>query len=86
MALPAPRICDRPGRSVEGEGALDLLERRWFAAHQQVEALRRDCMILRDVMELASANWRDAAGRLADMEALRDALGEEFRATLPLAL
>jgi hypothetical protein len=62
----------------EGTAAATILERQWFMAYQRVESLRTDCEILREVMEVAQANWRDATARLTRMEALCDALGEEF--------
>jgi hypothetical protein len=66
------------GRESDCESALALLERRWFAAHKRAELLRTDCEVLREVLETAHANWRDAVSELALMEATREALGEEI--------
>lgn len=62
----------------ENESEAARLERRWFAAYKHAEALRVECEILREVMEVAHANWREASGRLADLEALRDELETQF--------
>lgn len=50
------------------------LERRWFYAHNLMESARHECEILREVMEVAQANWREAVGRLRSLEALNQAL------------
>jgi hypothetical protein len=61
----------------ENESEAARLECRWFAAYKHAEALRVECEILREVMEVAHANWREATGRLTSLEALRDEL--EFK-------
>ena len=58
----------------------EWLERRWYAAHMRAEDMRVQCEILRGVLELAHANWRDAVGKLADLEALRDQLACQYGA------
>jgi hypothetical protein len=62
----------------EGDAAENLLERRWFAANTAAARLRAECEVLRDVMELAQAEWRGARARLDRLEALRDALGDDL--------
>jgi len=67
-------------RCTDGDAAADMLERRWFAAHNAVTALHADCETLREVLELAESAWRDARLRLAQLEVLRDVLDEEMAA------
>jgi hypothetical protein len=67
-------------RYMEGDAAAEILERRWFAAYKTAEAMRADCETLRKDMELAQVRLRRASGRLAELEAMRDALGEEYAA------
>jgi hypothetical protein len=62
----------------ENESDSVLLERRWFAAHKAVQATRVECGILREVMDTAQANWRDAMVRLAHLDALCIALEEQY--------
>jgi len=75
----------------EGDAAENLLERRWFAANSAAGALRAECEVLREVIELAEASWRRSRARLARVEELREALGEELaerdlaREELPIA-
>jgi hypothetical protein len=64
--------------NAEGDAAASLLERRWFASITAVRAMRAECEVLREVMELAEDSWRRSRGQLARLEALRDALGEEM--------
>ena len=61
----------------ENESEAARLERRWFAACKHAEAMRVECEILREVFETAHANWREAQGRLTNIEALRNALEAE---------
>lgn len=65
-------------RNADGDAASNLLERRWFAANAAVETMRSECAVLGEVMELAESAWRGARSRLARLEAMRDALGEEL--------
>jgi hypothetical protein len=67
----------------EGTTAATILERRWFIAHQHAEALRNECEVLREVVQVAQANWREASARLASMQALCTALSEEFSSSSP---
>jgi hypothetical protein len=62
----------------ENESNSVLLERRWFAAHQAARAMRTECEILRDVMNTAQSNWRDARSKLANLDALCNALEDEY--------
>jgi hypothetical protein len=66
----------RPG--VDNDAAAVLIERRWFAAITAVRTLQDECAVLLEAMELAEGAWRHAQSRLARLEALRDALGEEL--------
>ncbi|HEY2684632.1 MAG TPA: hypothetical protein VGI93_14040 [Steroidobacteraceae bacterium] len=61
----------------ENESEAARLEQRWFAACKHAQAMRLECEILRDVLETAHANWREAVSRLTSVEALRDALEAE---------
>jgi hypothetical protein len=57
-----------------------LLERRWFAANRAASEVQAECDALSHVLDMAQAAWRRACTRLAHLEALRDALGEELLA------
>jgi hypothetical protein len=65
-------------RDAEGDAAASLLERRWFASITAVRAMQAECEVLREGMEMAEEAWRRARSRLARLEAVRDALGEEL--------
>jgi hypothetical protein len=67
-------------RYVDAEPASELLERRWFAALGAVERLKSDCDVLLGVVELAENAWRRACVQLVQIEALRDALGDQLAA------
>jgi hypothetical protein len=71
------RLQERLGES-ENESNCVLLERRWFAAHKAASGLRTECEILREVMNTAQANWRDARSKLANLDALCNALQDEY--------
>jgi hypothetical protein len=63
-------------RDPEGDGAAELLERRWFAAFKAASNVRAECEDLLDEMQRSEQAWNDARVRLSELEALRDALGE----------
>ena len=58
--------------------AAGLLERRWFAAGRAASEVQAECDALAHALDRAQAAWRGARTRLAHLEALRDALGEEL--------
>jgi hypothetical protein len=58
--------------------AAGLLERRWFAARRAASEVQAECDALAQVLDMAQAAWCGARTRLAHLEALRDALGEEL--------
>jgi hypothetical protein len=58
--------------------AADQLERRWFAAFKAASAIRAECEGLLDQMERIEIVWNQTRTRLARIEAIRDALGEEL--------
>jgi hypothetical protein len=60
------------------DAAADRLERRWFAAFKAASAARAECEVLLDQMEKLEAEWCSARSRLAEIEAIRDSLGEEL--------
>ena len=62
----------------DGDAAADLLERRWFAAFKAASGVRAECETLLESIALTEAAWREARVRLSELEALRDALGEEL--------
>jgi hypothetical protein len=72
------RLADCIAAQSENESDSVLLERRWFAAHKAAQAMRVECEILREVMNTAQANWRDAMARLANLDALCDALEDQY--------
>jgi hypothetical protein len=65
-------------RYADGDAAAEMLERRWFATNKNAEALRSECDLLREVVAAAEADWRRALAQLAELENLRDALGDEL--------
>ncbi len=62
------------------DAAANLLERRWFSSIAAVRAAEAECEVLREVLELADSAWRRARTQLAQLECLRDTLGEEVAA------
>jgi hypothetical protein len=67
-------------RCMDSDAAADLLERRWFAAFKAASGVRTECEALLESMAVMQTAWSRARARLADLEALRDALGEELEA------
>ena len=63
---------------MDGDAAAEMLERRWFAAFKAASSARAECEALIEAMTAAEAAWADARERLAKLESLRDALGEEL--------
>jgi hypothetical protein len=63
---------------VDGDAAADLLRRRWFAVFKAASGVRAECEALLESIALTEAAWRQARVRLSELEALRDALGEEL--------
>ena len=57
------------------DGFADLLERRWFAAHNACTAQRHECDYIRQSLELAEQAWKQAYTRLRELEDMRDSLG-----------
>ncbi len=66
--------------AADADAAADLLQRRWFAAFKAASGVRAECEALLESMAHVQAAWSRARIRLADLEALRDALGEELEA------
>jgi hypothetical protein len=62
------------------DAAANLLERRWFSSITAIRAAEAECEVLREVLELAESAWRRARTRLAELECLCDALGDELAA------
>ena len=62
----------------DGDAAADLLQRRWFAVFKAASGVRAECEALLESIALTEAAWRQARVRLSELEALRDALGEEL--------
>lgn len=65
-------------RYVDGEPAAVLLERRWFAAFKAASGVRTECEALLESLAITQTAWSRARVRLSELEALRDALGEEL--------
>ena len=63
---------------VDGDAAADWLQRRWFAVFKAASGVRAECEALLESIALTEAAWRQARVRLSELEALRDALGEEL--------
>lgn len=64
----------------DGEPAAQILERRWFAASAALKHLQAEYDVLAGVMELAEDALRRTCAQVAQLEALRDALGERLAA------
>jgi len=60
------------------EAAADVLERRWFASFKAASTARAECESLLEALEMTEAAWNRARARLAKLESLRDALGDEL--------
>jgi hypothetical protein len=58
--------------------AADRLERGWFAAFRAASAARAECEALLEEMERIEIAWNHARVRLAEIEAIRDTLGDEI--------
>jgi hypothetical protein len=67
-------------RYMDSDAAADLLQRRWFAAFKAASAVRAECETLLETIALAEAAWSRSRVRLCELEALRDALGDELEA------
>jgi len=67
-------------RYMDGDAAANLLERRWFAAFKAASGVRAECETLLESMALTQVAWSRARARLVELEAMRDALGEELEA------
>ena len=65
-------------RDADSDAAAERLERRWFAAFKAASNVRAECEALLDAMEITENAWNQARVRLAELEALRDALGEQL--------
>jgi hypothetical protein len=68
----------------DGDASAEMLERRWFAAYRSAEAMRSESDMLREVVVAAEAAWRRATTQLAELETLRDVLGDEVRRVKPV--
>jgi hypothetical protein len=67
-------------RNIDENSGVELLERRWFAALSAARAAQSECDVLLGVIELAEDAWRRASTNLAELEKLRDALGDQLAA------
>ena len=65
-------------RCADRDAAANLLERRWFSSIAAARAMQAECELLREVVDLAEAAWQRARTQLAEIEMLRDALGEQL--------
>lgn len=63
---------------VDGEAAAEMLERRWFAAFKAASAARSECEALLEQLAHTEGAWRQARAQLCELEAMRDALGDEL--------
>ncbi len=62
----------------DDEYARAMMERRWFALHRAAGRLQQECESLGEVLQATQDAWYDARSRLSEIEAMRDALGEEL--------
>jgi hypothetical protein len=58
--------------------AADRREHRWFAAFRAASAARAECEALLEQKERIDVAWNHARVSLAEIEAIRDALGDEL--------
>jgi hypothetical protein len=65
-------------RSEDEEAVRMLIERRWFALHRATARLQGECKVLAGVMQATQDDWREVRARLSELEAMRDALGDEL--------
>jgi hypothetical protein len=65
-------------RYPDRDTSANLLERRWFSSIAAVRAAEAECEVLREVMELAQEAWSRARAQLAELENLREALGDQL--------
>jgi hypothetical protein len=65
----------------DDDAAANVIERRWFAASARVKVMQDECEVLREVMDLAEEAWRRSRAQIAELEMLRDALGERLAGT-----
>jgi hypothetical protein len=65
-------------RYMDGDAAAEMLERRWFAAFKAASAARAECEALLEAVAMTEAAWAQSRQHLANLESLRDALGEEL--------
>jgi hypothetical protein len=62
----------------DDDAQTNIVERRWFAAAAKAKIMQDECALLREVVDLAEASWRRARTQLAELESMRDALGERL--------
>jgi hypothetical protein len=62
----------------ENESGRAAIERRWFALHRAAGRQQRECEGIAQLLQATQDAWCDARSRLSELEALRDALGEEL--------
>jgi predicted nucleic acid-binding protein len=67
-------------RNIDENSGVELLERGWFAALSAARAAQSERDVLLGVIELAEDAWRRASTNLAELEKLRDALGDQLAA------
>jgi hypothetical protein len=67
-----------PTRFDEDDPADGLMERRWFAIDREAGRLQSECDTLAEVRAMAENAWHGARLRLMELEAIRDALGQEI--------
>jgi hypothetical protein len=65
-------------RKPDDDAAVALLERQWFAAFKAASGARERCEVLLDEMESTERAWNEARAHLAELECLRDTLGQEL--------
>ena len=67
-------------RESVAEESGEVIERRWFALLSAISSMQAECRTLLEVSKLADVAWRRACVRLAEFEAMRDALEEQMSA------
>jgi hypothetical protein len=62
----------------DNDGAMEMLERQWVAAHRAAQDARAECESLREMCEWHDAAWRRARARQRQLEILCRQLSSEL--------
>ncbi len=63
---------------MDDEAAVEMVERRWFAALRAAQHAQQECAVLLNAMRCSESAWQQARARLTELETLRDTLGVQL--------